>query len=208
MMLHIRPRCVVESRCLTRIDLIDLRIPELEIHLHAGSDLTARRHRYEAAVLGVCRNSGRNAIDGILLETRDVVSSFNVLTRWGVSYRSASDQEISRDVTHHVNYLILDSEFNTASDDMLLRNLYGWTSRMPAWAAGLAPAGGEPTMSLQPGGRVQTCVDDIEDGVVLERSETFAMPTIEADRVVEAAIISERMPDPGDRFQANKVGWA
>jgi Family of unknown function (DUF6012) len=58
-------------------------------------------------------------------------------------------------VTHHVHYKVLDHDFDTASDSMVLwyaceAELGGWSRRLPAWAEGIPPVTAEPLMEIIP----------------------------------------------------------
>ncbi|WP_141683694.1 DUF6012 family protein [Rhizobium sp. AC27/96] len=205
MIIHVRPRFLLSRDLPARVDLVDLQIPEFGFHAHSGFEVTARRIRGDIDVLAVCKNNESKSADGILLETPGHVKCFSTLTCWRVRFEPKPGFEIDRTVTHYVRYVILDEEFNVASDDMALWNLHGWRPRVPAWSKGISPAIGEPLMELKRGNRLDTCVDRVQDGFVIERFELFTMPTIEVERFAEATVLRERMPGFDDRFKTTLV---
>ena len=110
-------------------------------------------------------------------------------------------------MTHRVLYTVLDHEFDAASDNACLWHGYsgefgGWANRFPAWAKGLAPATIEPMMEVVPRafGRNGT-EDEIDDeGRIIERRQTFGMPTIERARLLDTNI-NERTPSLDTAFR-------
>jgi hypothetical protein len=91
-------------------------------------------------------------------------------------------------VTHQVHYQLLDHEFDAASDEILLwraccAELGSWSNRLPAKPEP------EPTMEVVPGdpfwrANSKDFVD--EQGRITRRLQTFAMPTLESARILDA----------------------
>lgn len=200
MLLHIRPRLYSPYR---NVELIDLDIDPLGLHLRGGADLAARRPYPNRRYAVACRKRGLKAVDGILIETKEPLDVFHVTARWAV--------EAHRAVTHHVHYRLLDHDFDAASDDMFLWAAVAlkigkvadvekwpmkWLDRSPAWAKTVRPIYATPVMEIHPSGeeRPQTTdVIDIETGWIMTRSQVFEMPTIERGRITECSV-RDRFP--------------
>lgn len=187
MLLHIRLRLFSPFR---KPQLVELTIEPLGLHLR-GTDLATRRPYGNNGYAVACRRKNRKAVDGILIETPQRVTSLHYTARW------ALDAELV--VTHKVNYKLLDQEFDAASDSMMLwygclASLGGWSSRWPAWAEGLWPAAVEPKMEVLPTKDSTRAVDVLDErGWITERREVFAMPTIERERIL-AGPVEHPMP--------------
>jgi hypothetical protein len=189
MLLHIRPRLLSPFR---NVLLIDLDIKPLGIQLVGGVDLATRRPYPNKRYAVACRKRGHKAIDGILIETESFVDQLSCTARWAI------EGELC--VTHSVDYTILDRDFDAASDHMTLWHaccdeLGGWSSRMPSEAAANVPRAVEPMMEVTPG-RVncrRQSRDTVKSGWIVSRHETFAMPTIERERILQTKL-DVRMP--------------
>lgn len=200
MLLHIRPRLYSPYR---KVELIDLAIDPLGLHLKGGADLATRRPYANKRYAVACRKHGLKAIDGILVETEAPLDEFHVTARWAV--------EAARAVTHHVHYRLLDHDFDAASDDMILWAAVAleigkvseiekwpmkWRDRSPAWARAQKPVYAVPVMEIHAPGQERpntTDAIDIETGWIMSRSQTFEMPTIERERITTSAP-SDRLP--------------
>ena len=128
MILHIRPRlfCPWEN-----VSLVDLQVKSLGLHLKGGTDLMTRRPYRNKRYAVACRKQGLKAIDGIFVETGTPIREVTCTMRWNIAYEKV--------VTHHVLYRLLDQEFDTASDQMMMwSGTHGepkdWESRRPEWA--------------------------------------------------------------------------
>jgi hypothetical protein len=198
MLWHIRPRLFSPFKYVT---LIDLRIDPLGVHLRGGVDLATRRPYPNKEYAVACRKKGHKATDGILLETATSVDELHSTARWAIEAEFA--------VTHHVHYKLLDRDWDAASDDMVfwspcgvagVAELGGWSNRRPAWAEDhILPIHAEPKMEVIPRGCVCLATEDVLDyeqgwkGWITERTQTFAMPTIERERLLNTDF-NRRMP--------------
>lgn len=189
MLIHLSPRLYLAFRNETpAVDLVDITIAELGIHLKGGIDLTTRRPYPNKNYVVACKKVGQKAIDGILIETQDHIDKFTLVARWAINA-----SPILR--THRVEYTVLDSEHDTISESMVLwyaacASLGGWGSRWPEALAYPAPVHAQPRMDLWPveqGGaerKGRELVDVLApNGLIVERSEKFSLPTIERGRL-------------------------
>jgi hypothetical protein len=169
MLLHLRPRAF--SPLLDNVNLIDLRIDALGLHLRGGVDLAARRPYPNKNLLVGCRREGRKAIDGLLIETPEHLSEFQCVMRWGI--------EGERVAVHTVNFRVLDRDHDAASDDHAL------------WAGTLGPDLKErwaDRIPKVPKSEIRLAPLEIipQAGEVrrTERTDNFDMPTIERARIL------------------------
>ena len=195
---HIRPRIFCPG-----IDakLIELRIEGLGLRLKADDLRTGRPYPNKAYKVG-CRKMGRKSVDGILLNLSAWPSDFEVQAHWAISA-----EYVAR---HKVVYTLLDEEFGAASDDMMLWYAYGridhpvkdisevplkFQNRFPNWAKDIPPCNAEPLMEVYPR---QPSEHDLFDhkGRLVERSEVFALPTIEPERFLGTEYPRERIHMP------------
>lgn len=198
MLLHITPKLFSPFR---NVELIDLEIAQLGLRLTTANDLVTRRPYPNKRYAVGCRKLGRKAIDGILIETSATVDEFRYVARWAVEAETV--------VTHRVDYKVLDHDFDTASDSMMLwyaccAELGGWSDRWPAWAKDAAPIYSAPMMEVVPPvPSRQPSTEDVMDeltGWITNRRQTFAMPTIERERLLNTKV-RERMPSPASVFR-------
>jgi Family of unknown function (DUF6012) len=199
MLLHIRPRLFCPFG---NVELVELTIDPLGLHLRGGVDLATRRPYPNKRYAVACRREGRKAIDGILIESSRSVAKLDYTARWVVDAEFVA--------THRVGYKLLDHEFDAASDNMTLwyatsRSLGGWSSRWPAWAEGLPPATAEPRMEIIPGDASRA--GDVLDarGRIVERREVFSMPTIERERILNPKLDGERTPTLDSAFRLGSI---
>jgi hypothetical protein len=196
MLLHIRPRLLSPFK---RVSLVDLKIEPIGIHLLGGVDLTTGRPYPNKHYAVACRKQGRKPLDGILIETKRFIERMSYTARWAV--------EAELCVTHHVDYKILDHEFDAASDSMMLwhrccAELGGWSNRFPPGSETKVPMTTEPVMEIDPRtvDNRRACEDTIEGGWIVSRSEVFCMPTIEKGRILHTKL-GERIPSIGLAFR-------
>src|ERR1700738_4447595 len=105
MLIHITPQFLTCDGSSGYVDLVDLRINELGLFLKAGKEVAGRRPYRNKRFVVACRNAGRKAVDGILIETSKPVAEYTVETRWAVQAEAV--------VTHRVKYVVLDKDFDT-----------------------------------------------------------------------------------------------
>lgn len=211
MLLHLQPSLYSPFEA---VALVDLTIEAFALHLQGGTDLVTRRPYPNKRYAVACRKQGRKALDGILIETTKPISEFTCVTRWAIA--------AERLAVHHVRYRVLDSEFDAATESMVFwyafsESLGGWSNRWPEWATEIAPVVGEATMEVLPpdgDGRtavkncapgLRECRDRVDErGWIVERHETFAMPTIERQRLLDerCSMHRGRMPPIESAFRA------
>ena len=200
MLIHVTPRIYLGqtngvSPGPMKCELIDVTIPELELVLEEGKDVVARRPYPNKNYLTACRKVGQKAIVGILVDTMLAVQSFSVLTRWAIN--------AERTLTRRVNYLVIDEDYDTVSDDMLL-----WDSRWPEEALGFVPSRAQPRMDVWTAeaslhARQGEVKDTYRDGMIALREETFRIPTIERERLLgQDFIVRDRLPSIDMAFSA------
>lgn len=186
MLLHLTPKIFAPY---DHVALVDVTIDSLNLHLIGGTDVIARAPYKNKGFSVCCRNSGRKAMDGILLETGGPVPEFDLAIRWVING--------DRVITHRITYRILDDEFDAATEAMLFwyEHSEDWPSRWPDWAINLAPVHAEPVMNVEPKPRserwqtassIKHLIDTLDkNGNIIERREIFAMPTIERERLFD-----------------------
>src|ERR1700738_95197 len=124
MLLHLLPRLF--SLQFGIVSVVDVEIPTLGLRLLGNVDLTTRRPYPNKHYAVACRKRGHKAVDGIFIETGEPVAHIDCITRWAVEAKAV--------VTHRVRYTLLDRDFDSASDHMLLwcaesDGLGGWSDR-------------------------------------------------------------------------------
>src|SRR5579863_2939821 len=191
MLLHITPTFFSMTTAAT---LVDLEITELGLHLKGGIDLDTRKPYPNRAYCIACRKKPRGAFDGILIETARPLkrSGLHVIARWTLS---AGDI-----ITHRVHYKLLDSDFDAASDKAELWYAFHgtpWQKRFPGFAQGRPVMEDTPALVRAP----SPSKDTIVDGRLVERVQTFSMPTIEPERITRKTNESIRMPKLADAFR-------
>jgi hypothetical protein len=198
MLFHIRPRLYSPFK---NVEIIDLQIDPLGMRLVGGVDLATRSPYPNKFYAVACRKRGKKAIDGIFIETEAGVDELHTRARWAVDAALA--------VTHHVHYRLLDRDFDAASDNLMFLHacsaaLGGWSSRWPENAKGIPPVKAEPVMEVVPlMNRVARSEDTYDGEWITTRRDTFAMPTIERERLLNTKI-NHRMPTADEAFSAAK----
>lgn len=201
MLIHLTPRFYTCELSGPNVELVDLQIPELRLVLSGGKDLATRRPYVNKRYVIGCRNIGTKAIAGILVETPTAhVPEYTVVTRWAV------DAEVV--VTHRVQHLVLDRDFDTVTDSMVMwyakcESLGGWRSRWPQEHRGAVPVSAQPRMQLSCAPeRTGIVADHAPEGFIAERAETFSVPTIERARLLGRCVVGERIPSIESVFKA------
>lgn len=199
MLIHLMPQ-IFSDRTNEPCSLVDLTCRELGLNLKGGKDLVGRRPYPNKNFLVACRNVGRKAMDGFLVETQNFAQEFTVVTRWAVA--------ASHIATHRVRYIVTDGDFDTVTEDMpLWGNLHpsrgGFKSRYPIDCTYGSPVESQPRMEvLNRIKRVGEFTDTLdEDGFLIERSEVFRLPTLERERLI-VSVLDDRMPSIESAFQS------
>jgi hypothetical protein len=194
MLLHLRPT-IISSGVL--VDLIDLCIEPFGLYLRGGRELMTGRPFPNKRYTVVCRKKGKKAIVGILLQADAPITEFHYIARW------LADGIV---VTHRVYRSVLDQDFGAASEDMMFWHgmWRGWKNRVPEGLRNAVPQQVQPVMQLvDSSGKTSSTLDivDFETGWITDRTQIFAMPSIEPDRL-SCPEFRERMPALEDAFEA------
>lgn len=199
MLIHLSPRLYVGGVPPDLCALLDLRIDALDLHLRNGKELVVRKPYPNKDYLVACRKTGQKAINGIFVESPESLSSFTLVARWAMGAETVA--------THQVQYVVLDTDFDAVTDNMMLWNgLIGdsqdFQSRLPEELVGCAPVKWQPRMDLHPElGRAGEVVDTIsEEGIITERKEVFSLPTVERERLLGKFASTLRLPALEDAF--------
>lgn len=200
MLVHLTPQiraCSTNEIC----SLIDVTSEELGFVLEGGKDLTARRPYPNKDYLVACRKVGQRAMNGILIELQEPIREFTVVTRWAVA--------ASHIATHRVRYIVLDDDYDTISENMVLwygtsESSGGFESRWPKDVEYSTPARTQPRMEVFP--RLDRCgeISDKTDeqGAIIERSEVFRLPTVQRERVMDLKYsFDDRIPGIESAFR-------
>jgi len=201
MLIHITPKLFrpAELAFIRKCILSEIHISELDMTLKHGIDIDTRKPYPNKNYFVGCRKVGKKAIDGLFIESPTHLSSFTVISKWLL------DDE--RTVIHQTNYQVVDDEFDTVSDSMMLwhatcESLGNWGSRIPnnmkpsssENIQDVAPVNLQPRMDLLPAKRKGEFEDQISsDGIICNRKEIFTLPTIEKGRF-EAFDDNYRLP--------------
>lgn len=178
------------------IELIDVKCDEFDLRLKNGKEIVARRPFPNKGYQVACRKVGKKAIVGLLVECDRIPSEFTVTTRWAVAAEEV--------LTHTVRYVMMDWEFNFASDRMSLWYPEGgFPSRWPNIPQYDVPAKTQPCMGIIPWkGRQGIILDELGlAGFLQKRHETFYMPTV-PERRVEIWNRADCLPARSEAFTA------
>lgn len=184
MLIHVTPRIYSgKNNRYVDVSLVELEIPEFGLSLRGGEHVVGRKPYPNKFYTVACRKKGRAAVEGLLFEITGRVKDFTVTARWAL--------EAEMVVQHVVKYHVLDEDFDTVTDGMVL-----WQSRWPASARHCTPASYQPRMDVfSDNGRKGDFHDTVNaSGIVLMRNETFNIPTIEKGRLERTNPYSERLP--------------
>lgn len=195
MLIHLAPK-LYEPAVRITAELLDISIPECNMLLRGGKEIVARRPYPNKCYLVACRNKGQKAMHGLFIDVPGHLDAFSLLTRWQVNGKM---------LTHSVDYQVLDRDFDTISEDMVLwcglQNT-PWTRRWPDVYRG-SPADHQPRMDvlahkiIRPG----NVIDEVEGAMIIRRHETFPTHTIERERLwAGISLHQDRMPAIEDAF--------
>lgn len=179
MLIHVRPRLYSQ---VFSAEIVDVSIEELSLNLIGGVDLVTKRPYPNKGYHVASRKIGRRSVDGLFIEVPARVEEFTVVSHWLHSHGTV--------VEHVVHYKVLDEEFGAISDDTTM--WYGRSEETgnwsPRWPTGVwpNPVRYEHMMTLE---RALNCERDINieydtSGIACFREETFPLPTLERERVI------------------------
>ena len=103
--------------------------------------------------------------------------------------------------THTVRYVVLDNELDAASDEMLLWPGDGaiFSDRCPEYVKSLTPVNYAPLMEMHRGTYRGECHDIYgPGGIIMERKQSFRIPTIERERLT--LDVGFNLPSPDTAF--------
>lgn len=200
MLIHISPQFLTCEASGNNCEIVDLTIPELDLALKGGVDIVSRRPFPNKRYVVASRKVGRRAMRGLLIEAPNHIRSFTAHARWAV------DAEVI--VHHKVKYLIEDTDFDAVSDYMVLWYKYqqegvDYAARFIDPKPGSTPANTQPRFDLRPtASRMGDIQDRIENGIIVERVETFRLPTIESQRILSPFGGRHRIPSLESAFHS------
>jgi len=192
MLLHLQPRLYSPFK---NVAIVDVTIEPFGLRLAGGVDLATGRPYPNNHYAVACRkNKTRKALEGLLIEVPGPVDEWRMTARWSVEAECV--------VTHRVDYKLLDHDFDTASENQMLwyaacAELGGWSNRWPS--PDLRQS--RPVMEVLPREYSErekpvTYRDtlDVERGLIVERCQTFRLPTIERGRLTHPRFRGCRFP--------------
>lgn len=207
MLIHVLPKLYVPlaGAIDLPVRLVDLTVEEMGLVLRGDRDLTIRRPYPNKCYWVGCRKVGQKAIAGLFIESEHFLSNYTVVTRWAVN----ADMVL----THRVEHVVIDSEFDTVSDLMTLwygsgGSLGDFGARWPECYAGKPPVSVQPRMDVlapsRGGSKREVELRDVysDSGVVVRREEWFMVPTIERERLLGRHAEIERLPAMEHAFRA------
>ncbi|WP_187488900.1 DUF6012 family protein [Duffyella gerundensis] len=197
MLIHLTPSYFLNYSDIS-LDLIDVEVPELGLHLHAEKDITVRFPSPDKRLHYVCRKKGRKAIFGILLNTDKYVTDITVITRWAVQ------GEVS---THRVHMHIV------GADDAATDVIHLWSGvfntpfrdKSPDLTKNWIPASCQPRMTVTAGDRPSEREPAIwrladQAGIIRQQTEYYTAATVEPERLTTPFKGYDRLPALEDAF--------
>jgi hypothetical protein len=197
MFIHLIPKLFFKYA--NHVSILSLEVPELSIYL-TNDDLVSRKPFPNKCYHVACKRKGKKAIKGILLESDKHLSHFQVKTKWLI------DNE--EEITHVVNYNVIDDEFSLVSDDFTLMYassgvLGDFDSRWNSIENNFPPCQGQPFMEYVDVVKKdkQNVLDTIAfPNQVVHREEFISIPTIEMERFTKRGEYEGRFPEIPDKF--------
>ncbi len=177
MYLHIVP--LLFHRMANDCSLKSITIPELNLKIE--SDLLSTKRPYPNKTIWVGMLKGRKAIEGILLETKKEITSFDVKYQWQIEGMGV--------IEHKITTYIEDSDFDLVSHKICLNDSFdGWEKRRHRDYGNKAPIYIEPMMeslAYEIGARDSYDVlTEYEWGNFLnQREESLLLHTIQSERL-------------------------
>lgn len=197
MLIHLTPSYFLNYSDIS-LNLIDIEVPELGLHLNAEKEITVRFPSPNKRLHYVCRKKGRKAIFGILLNTDKYVTDITVITRWAVQ------GEVS---THRVHMHIV------GADDAATDVIHLWSSvfntpfrdKSPDLTKNWVPASCQPRMTVTAGDRPSEREPAIwrladQAGIIRQQTEYYTAATVEPERLTTPFKGYDRLPALEDAF--------
>ncbi|HHI0775000.1 TPA: DUF6012 family protein [Klebsiella pneumoniae] len=187
MYLHLVPTLyhTISNKC--RLESVT--IPELEFEIKGDALSCGRPFPNKRLTVGMHKN--RKAMVGLLLEYEKKVSHFTTQYKWYI-------REIGF-VQHNIKTIVMDSEFDLISQYIGLNiGLDEFKPRLHPSYHKVAPVKIQPMMeSYRTGEAVNTLQHDVwENNVLLSRTETLLLNTLESDRLSRYRFLTDRLPQP------------
>mgnify|MGYP004707856963 CR=1 FL=1 len=198
MLIHLSPSFFLNYSNVS-VDLIDLEIPELSLHLHAERDITVRFPSPNKRLHYVCRKKGRKAIHGILLNTDKALTDLTVITRWAVQ----------GDVSTHRVHMHFTGDGDAATDTIhLWHGVFNspFRDKTPAVARNWIPASCQPRLSVNAGDRPSAREPAIwrradPAGIIRQQTEYYTSARVEPERLLSPTRSNSRLPALEDAFE-------
>ncbi|MDR5615028.1 DUF6012 family protein [Arsenophonus sp.] len=195
MLLHISPRYYLRYSDI-QLDLIDVSVPELNLTLKGNIDIVTRTPYPNKCYQIACRKKGRKAINGFFIETDKKLTNFTQITRWAVNGEIA---------THKIHFHILDSDFDAITSEIMMWHPFHdtpFSSRKSEIHEKWIPASDQPRMlailenKKESQREQQRLIYNLisDDGFIIERTEFFPIPTVEAQRITVPFWGNQRFP--------------
>lgn len=182
--------------------LIDLSCEQFSLRLDSDQ-ISSRRPYPNKNFVVACRRHGlrQRALFGFFIETPEFVPEFTMVYRWAIKNGPVG--------IHRVHYVVLDRDFDAVSEKMSLWGNFEkvnpqWSSRWPANVCQGSPMESQPRFQIFPDRQRWGEIKDKHDarGFIIERSETFYMPTLSRERLIGAVGLNDRMPTTDTAFHA------
>lgn len=205
MLIHLTPSFFLNYSNIS-VDLIDVEIPELGLHLQAEKDITVRFPSPNKRLHYVCRKKGRKAIHGILLNTDAYVTDITVITRWLVQ----------GDVSLHRVHMHISGADDAATDVIHLwsgiRNT-PFRDKSPDLTKNWIPASCQPRLTVNAGDRPsvrEPAIWRLADpaGIIRQQTEFYTAATVEPERLLSPARSNSRLPALEDAFDCKVRDYA
>lgn len=197
MLIHLTPSFFLKY-CNISVDLIDVDIPELGLHLQAERDITVRFPSSNKRLHYVCRKKGRKAVHGILLNTDKFVTDITVNTRWAVQ----------GDVSLHRVHMHIEGTDDAATDVIQLWSGVKNTpfrDKAPDLTRSWVPASCQPRLTVSAGDRPSVREPAIwrradPAGIIRQQTEYYTAATVEPERLLSPWRGYDRLPALEDAF--------
>lgn len=197
MYIHLTPSFFLKFSNVS-VELVDVQIPELDILLQNGREITVRFPSPNKRIHYVCRKKGRRGVQGILLNTDKPVSDITVISRWNVQ----------GSLTVHRVHMHIEGTDDAATDCIHL-----WSGeagrpfgdKTPVCAKEWMPAACQPRMTVTAAdkfsGRETAIWRKVDPrGIIREQTEFFTAATVEPERLQRDRSWTDRLPDFEDAF--------